>query len=104
VQLLKIDVEGAELDVIEGARELVRANPSVALIVEYGASHLRRTGHGTSDWLRAFRDLGLEYKSIDPESGALTFCNERVLESLESANLLFARPDAAAWARAEVPG
>lgn len=103
VQLLKIDVEGAELDVVEGARELVRANPSAALIVEYGRSHLQRTGRSTADWLQPFGELGLEYKVIDGETGALSPCSERELERLEAVNLLFARADAAAWARAEVP-
>src|SRR5262249_967976 len=39
IDLMKIDAEGAELEVIEGAVSLIADNPEIALIVEFGPSH-----------------------------------------------------------------
>lgn len=100
VDLIKIDVEGAELDVLESARPLIEANPELALIVEFGPSHLMRTGCDVADWFAAFSALGLTYQAIDPVSGALRPASQEQLETVESTNLLFARPDSPVWTRA----
>jgi FkbM family methyltransferase len=100
VNLIKIDVEGAELDVLAGARSVIEANPSVALIAEYGPSHVRRSGHTAASWLQPFQALGLEYRAIDPHTGQLAPCDEAELEKWDSVNLFFARPSSDAWARA----
>lgn len=42
VRLLKIDVEGFEVDVLEGARELFQKSPPDAVLVEVGASISQR--------------------------------------------------------------
>ncbi|THC45658.1 FkbM family methyltransferase [Massilia sp. Mn16-1_5] len=103
VALLKIDAEGAELEVLRGALTVVTANPDIALIVEFGPAHLRRTGQRGSDWLAAFTRLGLEYRAIDAVSGTLSDITLAQLEAAESTNLLFARPGAAPWTRIGVP-
>jgi FkbM family methyltransferase len=99
VNLLKIDAEGAELDVLRGALGVVRANPDIALIVEFGPAHLRRTGQTSAAWLAAFTDLGFDYRAIDAVSGALNQVTLAQLETSESTNLLFARPQSAPWVR-----
>lgn len=98
--LIKIDVEGAELEVIQGARALIERTPQVALIAEFGASHLARTGHTTYEWLAEFAALGLDHQVIEPVSGALESWTNEQLEQVESANLFFARPAAAVWKKA----
>ena len=102
VNLLKIDAEGAELEVLGGALGVVRANPDIALIVEFGPAHLRRTGHDSAAWLAAFTRLGLEYRAIDAISGTLAEVTLAQLDAAESTNLLFARPGAPCWTRAGV--
>lgn len=100
VNLLKIDVEGAEPEAVAGAAATIDANPGIALIVEFGLSHLQRTGHSTEQWLQQFARFDFEVKVIDAETGALLDCSVQTLESTPSVNLLFARPHADAWARA----
>jgi FkbM family methyltransferase len=99
VALIKIDAEGAELHVIQGARALEANNPDMAYIVEFGPSHLKRAGHSTEQWLAAFADLGLTYKAIGLETGALEDISVDQLAAAESVNLFFARPGSSAWAR-----
>ncbi|MDM2732975.1 FkbM family methyltransferase [Citrobacter sp. Cy070] len=99
IDLMKIDAEGAELEVIEGGASLITGNPDIALIVEFGPSHLRRTGHTPSQWFASFSQLGLDYRVINQESGALEHWSFDALEQTESVNLFFARAESAAWGR-----
>jgi FkbM family methyltransferase len=103
VDLVKIDVEGAELDAIEGACATIERNADVALIVEFGPSHLHRAGHTTGEWLQAFERLGLHFRAIEPMTGALLDWTPGQIESVESINLLFARPTSKAWDRGRSP-
>jgi FkbM family methyltransferase len=100
VDLLKIDVEGAELDAIAGAESTIQSNPDIAIIVEFGMSHLHRTGVTTASWLKAFEDFGLRFEAIDPTTGDLLEWPPEKLETVESINLFFARPESPAWDRA----
>jgi hypothetical protein len=100
VDLLKIDVEGAELEVLEGAQRTITENPHAAIIVEFGISHVQRTGHSTTEWLARFASLGLDFKAIHPDSGALMDWSPADLEKVLSINLFFARPSVPIWARA----
>ena len=102
VDLIKIDVEGAELDVLESARPIIASNPSIALIVEFGFSHLARSGHSTKGWLAAFHGLGLVQHAINEDTGQLEQWTIEQLEAVDSVNLFFARPESVAWAKARV--
>ena len=102
VNLIKIDAEGAELEVLESAEAIIQNNQDIALIVEFGSSHLARTGHTTQDWLSAFQKLGLHYRAINTETGTLEEWSVDQIERVESINLFFARPGSLAWAKAAV--
>jgi FkbM family methyltransferase len=97
VNLLKIDAEGAELDIIEGARSLLASHPDIALIVELGPSHLRRVGHSLGHWLGAFTEIGFVYRAINLDTGVLENVTQEQLGLAESTNLFFARKGSSAW-------
>lgn len=99
VDLLKIDAEGAELQVIESATGLIERNAELAIIVEFGPAHLERTGVAPSDWLKAFAARGLQYRAIDSISGKLEHWDTERLLACDSINLLFGRKDAGVWRR-----
>lgn len=100
VDLMKIDVEGAELQVLRGALRVLADNPQCALVVEFGISHLQRTGQATAEWLAAFEHEGFVYQAVDEASGAIRPTTAVEIESVDSVNLLFARPGSQAWQRA----
>jgi FkbM family methyltransferase len=57
VDVLKVDVEGGELEVLEGSRRLFATRPPRFVMIECIDSHLQRFGHSSSDlvnWLTAF--------------------------------------------------
>jgi FkbM family methyltransferase len=99
ITLLKIDAEGAELDVMNGALKTQATNPDMALIVEFGASHLRRVGHSPDQWLSAFSERGFKLRAIHPETGILEEWSREQLIAVDSINLFFARPTSGAWTR-----
>lgn len=99
VTLLKIDVEGAELEVLESAIGTIKANPDIALIVEYGGSHLLRTGQTVESWLAPFHALGFDFRAIDPNTGQLQILCVEELSDIDTINLFFARPQSPAWER-----
>ncbi|MFQ5994138.1 MAG: FkbM family methyltransferase [Acidiferrobacterales bacterium] len=70
--LAKIDVEGAEYDVLHGARHgLSRGNPPVLLIELRG--HEERYGCNASDIARFLRDRGYDFALYDYDDQMLTF-------------------------------
>jgi FkbM family methyltransferase len=98
--VIKIDAEGAEMAIVQGADALIERSPEVALIVELGPSHLSRVGVSLEEWFASFEARGLVFRVIDPETGHLTQRAMSTLREIDSVNLLFARPDAQAWLRA----
>lgn len=95
LDLAKIDVEGAELDVLAGMADTLARNPDLALIVEYGPSHLERVGISPQDWFGAFTFYGLTPYAIQEPSGICVRVRanqRRALQAAESTNLVFVRP------------
>ena len=98
VTLVKVDVEGFELRVLAGGRTVFATHPLAALIVEYGASHLARTGCTPADWRQALAALGMVCRSIDDKTGQ-TAEFQFDGPAPESVNLLCARRESPVWNR-----
>ncbi len=54
IDVVKLDVEGAELDVLDGMKHLLAKHWNILLIVEYGVPHLERLGIGPAEWFGRF--------------------------------------------------
>lgn len=59
LDFLKIDVEGAEPLVIEGARRAIVANPALRVLMEWSPDQIRLAGFDTGDFLRTLGAMGL---------------------------------------------
>jgi len=68
VDLVKIDVEGAELDVIDGARGTLAANPGIVLIVEFLRANPLRFGRTVEDLEARLRELGFLLFTLTPSA------------------------------------
>lgn len=97
IDLIKIDVEGAELDVLVGGMRALANRENVALIVEFGPEHIGRTGHTVDGWFDAFEDAGFEWRAIQEQSGTLERRSRSELTGVTSVNLFMARPGSPAW-------
>ena len=97
VDLVKIDVEGAELDVMLGMPRLL-SNPEIAVVVEFAPSHLARAGTQMRDWAELIARNGFEIFRVDDVSGACSSVGDiEALADVFSVNLLLTRPDTRIW-------
>lgn len=92
VDVVKIDVEGAELDVLAGMKRILATNPEIVLITEFGPSHLARTGVTPQAWFGAFAAQGLEALAIDEETGACRPVGPADVAEVASVNIVFLAP------------
>lgn len=99
VDLVKIDVEGAELDVLAGMTGLLARNPEIAVVAEFGPSHLARVGLTPRGWFEAFEAHGFAAYAIDEATGACRKVVARQVENVVSVNIVFARPGTKAAGR-----
>lgn len=93
LDVAKIDVEGAELDVLEGMAKLIAANPDLAIVAEFGPSHLKRIGQTPARWFKAFAQAGFTSYIIDETTGDCAPCTAASTAKVVSANIAFVRPD-----------
>lgn len=91
LDVVKIDVEGAELDVLAGMSGVVAKNPDLAIVAEFGPEHLKRVGQTPAQWFKAFADLGFKAYIIDEATGAAEPTNAKAAARVVSANIAFVR-------------
>lgn len=104
VGVVKIDAEGYELEVWKGMRRILSENPELAVIIEFGPSHLARAGITPTAWLDTLRTPafpsvpGFTVWEIDEATGALhPLRPEAELAAVFSMNLLLLRRPPSAW-------
>ena len=91
MDVVKIDVEGAELDVLAGMKGLIAKNPDLAIVAEFGPEHLARVGQTPAQWFKAFADAGFKGYLIDEATGAAEPTNAKAAAKVVSANIAFVR-------------
>jgi FkbM family methyltransferase len=99
VDLVKIDVEGAELAVLEGMTRVITENPELSIIAEFGPSHLKTADVAPEKWLSAFQNRGFDPFVIDELSGECRPADLPKLKEVDSVNILFCRRGSSALAR-----
>ena len=99
IDVAKIDVEGAELDVLCGMSRIIAENPGILIIAEYGPSHLARTGVTPKDWLSTFSSHGLQGYVIEEPSGNCVPIEQVDLSEVFSVNIAFIQPTSPLYSR-----
>jgi FkbM family methyltransferase len=98
LDVVKIDVEGAELDVLEGMKHLLANHRDIVLIVEFGLPHLQRTGITPAEWFGRFFDFGFALFALDEQTATWHSVAETEASHLGSTNVAFVRPESTHWA------
>ena len=64
VDVVKIDIQGAEYNAIRGMRRLLTQNRDVQVLTEFWPGGLRRCGSDPEHYLAFFRDLGFHFYTV----------------------------------------
>jgi FkbM family methyltransferase len=91
VNLVKMDVEGAELDVFAGMTKIVAENPDLTIIAEFGRSHLKNQGVSADGWLDRFRSAGFSIFAINELTGDCRPAITDEILQVDSINLAMAK-------------
>lgn len=70
LDVVKIDVEGAEVAVLRGMRGLMAPRPPDWMLVEFSPEHLRRAGESPEAFWTAFAEHGYEFYLLADEGRA----------------------------------
>lgn len=71
ISVIKMDTEGAEIDVFRGMRRILAENNPV-LFTEFFPAALMRAGHHPEEYLRELRSAGFDISIIDNERKTVT--------------------------------
>jgi FkbM family methyltransferase len=90
VSFVKIDVQGYELAVCQGMRNMLRQNHDVTVVLEFMPSAMRELGFDPSQLIDFFRHLGFKVHQILPR-GKLSQGMPSTIEDSAYIDLLFSR-------------
>ena len=94
VDVVKVDVEGAEALVLKGMKDIIARNPDIIIIMEFAPSNLKRAGTQPEDLINIIRSMGLGIAIIDEDSGLVRRdVPDEELCSAYSVNMLLQRWD-----------
>ena len=98
VRLVKVDAEGFELQVRRGMGRIIADNPALAVLVEFGPTHLDRAGVSVENWLAEMLAPNFTAYEVDESDGSLRPLRAKAeLRALFSVNLLLLRQPPAAF-------
>ena len=72
VDLIKMDIEGAELDALRGLRQTIARSPGVVMVMEYNPAALKAFGHAPEAVLEEVLAMGFRRAQVIGPDGGLT--------------------------------
>ncbi len=88
VDIVKMDIEGAELAALRGMRRTIADSPGLALVMEYNPAALQAFGHEPAAALAEARALGFTRVEAIEADGSLSDWGDVALVERETARLL----------------
>ena len=71
VDFIKMDIDGSEIRALKGARETIKNNPHLKMLIEFSPSRIVDTGNKPEDLINLIKDYGFKIKCINEASGDL---------------------------------
>jgi FkbM family methyltransferase len=76
LDVLKIDVQGFEIEVLSGAKQILRANPSLTILFEFWPYGLRQAGHDPTELWNLLKDGGFSIAALGHAGKPVTVTQE----------------------------
>jgi FkbM family methyltransferase len=92
IDVLKIDVEGAEPKVFRGMQTLLKENQGIKIVMEYSPYQMRSCGHDPAKEMAELRKLGFKFYRIE-ETGQVSPIAPKKLEKVDHCDLLVTRDE-----------
>jgi FkbM family methyltransferase len=93
VDLMKVDVEGHEYGVLQGARETILRSPDIKIIMEWSMPQMDVVGINLDEFLSYIRELGLlPYQVHDVDYSQSNAMDWNALKNTYYMNVIFTRP------------
>ena len=97
IKLIKIDVQGYELNVLQGMQQILQDNEDITVISEYEPGLMLAAGYQPEVFIREFSKLDFNCYFLDEKAHAAiladtTFLAEKA-KTIQTLNLLFSRQD-----------
>jgi FkbM family methyltransferase len=89
VDVVKIDIEGAEPLAIAGARSLIAANPDLQIVMEWSPGQIKDAGFNVGEFLSSLSQMGLRFHRLDPSATELS--SDDLLNIPYTAGILLAK-------------
>ncbi|TLD68426.1 FkbM family methyltransferase [Phragmitibacter flavus] len=71
IDLIKMDIQGAEFFAVKGMKKVLATNPKVKLLTEFWPFGLKRAGVDPMDYLKLLREIGLKVLYFDESNKTL---------------------------------
>jgi len=81
IDLLKIDIEGAEMLALSGMKKTLSTNSSIKFITEFYPTMIERCGFSPQQYLNELRSLGFSLSVIDEEKKKILKANDEEIFS-----------------------
>jgi hypothetical protein len=91
---VKMDVEGAEPRAWRGMERVIADNPGIEIVLEWSASHFRRSGEDPNAFMAAIQAVGFNAFLVDGGEGPGPLAPVGDPAALEGTNLLLTRASA----------
>ena len=91
IDIIKIDVEGAEPLVFAGMQRIIRENENINIFMEFAPGFLRRAGFDPDGFLNEIETAGLRIRVINDETGEIEEIRREELLEAFSRNVFLAK-------------
>ena len=71
IDVIKVDVEGAEMTILQGMRNIIAKNRQLNIFTEFNPGALTRTGYSPKEYFRLLTDYGFQIYMINEQKQSL---------------------------------